>query len=273
MMSHSHRSRRSLVPRLEAVEDRTYLSGFAHPRLAAVRAMVTQIRTQAITTDPAGTAAILSALRGGAGSEFVQLIRREVPNLNAVIRSFIVGKRTHFNAPGVAVKLPNFQELYNGPKYDHLGATVAGAILLKNRQLELAGIVRGPFDEAVPGYVVFGLDRGAGGSIGPRFASRPGIQPDLIVTIQVNPFGRSASGTITDLTTGITTNIDSSRIRVEGATVRVFLDPGQIPSKRLPIAKYRFAMWTQNTLGGIESVASFVPESTMIRIGRQAGRR
>lgn len=262
--------RKSFTPRLESVEARTLLSGFAHPRVAAAKAFVAHLRTEAIRTDPAGVAAIMSALRGGAGSEFVKLIRREAPNLNAVIRSFVSGRRSQFNVPGFAVKLPNFQELYTGPKYDHLTATVAGAIVLKHHQLELAGIMKGPFDEAVPAYVVFGVDRGAGASVGPRFASRPGITPDLAVTIQVAPHGTSATGTITDLTTGAVTSIDPSRIHVAGPTVRVFLDTGQVPPKGLKLARYRFSMWTQNTLGGIDTVGSFVPETTMVRVGTQA---
>jgi hypothetical protein len=233
-------------------------------------AFIAHLRTEAITTDPAGVAAIMGALRGGAGSEFVRLIRHEVPNLNAVIRGFVRGKRAQFYVPGFAVELPSFQELYTGPKYDHLAATVAGAIVLKHHQLELAGIMKGPFDEAVPAYVVFGVDRGAGASVGPRFASRPGITPDLVVTIQVAPHGTSATGTITDLTTGTTSAIDPSRIHVAGPTVRVFLDAGQVPSKGLKIARYRFNMWTQNTLGGIDTVGSFVPETTMVRVGTQA---
>src|ERR1700712_4670176 len=111
-MSPPERRRRSTIPRLETVEARTLLSGFAHPRIAALHAIVTDLRSQAITTDPAGVAAILIALNGGAGSEFVKLIRREVPNLNSVIRSFVSGQRTQFKVPGFAVKLPNFQERY-----------------------------------------------------------------------------------------------------------------------------------------------------------------
>ena len=132
--------------------------------------------------------------------------------------------------------------------------------------------MRGPFDEPVNSYVVFGLDRGAGASVGPRFANRPGITPDMTVTIQVGPYGSNPTGTITDLTTGATTSIDPARISVAGPTIRVFLDANQIPSTGLKIARYRFDMWTQNTLGGLETVGSFAPEMTMIRVGTQ-GRR
>jgi hypothetical protein len=236
-------------------------------------AQIDRLVEHSITTDPAGVAAVLAALRGGAGSEFVKLARRQVPNLNAVIRGFISGKRSSFSTPGIAVKLPDFQELYSGPKYDHLAATLAGAILLKSHQIELGAIMRGPFDESVPAYVVFGLDRGAGGSMGPRFSNRPGITPDLLVTIEVAPHGVSATGTITDLTTGGTTPIDPANIQIAGPTVRVFLGTGELPSKGLKISKYRFALWTQNSLGDESTVASFLPESTMIRVGSQGGRR
>ena len=268
-MSHSDHRRNSFRPRVEGAESRILLSTAAHPHISMPTVLVTHTQPAAITTDPGGVAAITSALRGGAGSEFVRLIRSEVRNVNSVIRGFITGKLTQYIVPGFAVKIPNFQSLYTGPTYDHLAATVAGAISLKNHQLELAGIMRGPFNEAVPGYVVFGLDRGAGATVGPRFANLPGITPDMIVTITVAPQGASAAGTITDLTTGAVTSIDPSRIKVAGPTVRVYLDSSQVPSKGLQTAKYRFDMWTQNTLGDIDTVASFLPESSMIQVGRQ----
>lgn len=273
-MSTRDRRRKSFQPNLEVVEARTLMSGFAHPGSAvAARPFIARLRSHAIRTDPGGVAAILNALRGGAGSEFVKLIRREVPNLNAVIRSFTTGRRTQFNVPGVAVRIPGFQERFVGRKYDHLAPTVAGAIVLRNQRIELAGIMMGPFNEPVPAYVVFGINRGAGASIGPRFANRPGITPDLIVAIQVAPYGASASGTITDLKTGAVATIDPSRIHVAGPTVRVFLDPDQVPSTGLKPNRYQFTMWTQGALGDVETVGGFVPDSTMIRIGSQGGRR
>ena len=53
-----------------------------------------------------------------------------------------------------------------------------------------------------------------------------------------------------------------------------FIDASQLPSEGFPINHYRFAAWTQlvqyagvSSSGGISSVGSFAPESSMIPIG------
>jgi len=230
-------------------------------------ALVHRVHTS-ISIDPGGYSAILSALNGGLGSEWVKLIRAQVRNLNGVIRGFISGKYTAYSVPGLTVKTPNVQPQFVGQPYDQLLANVAGASVFKRNVLELGAIMRGPFHDPATSYYVFGLNRGAGASLGPRFASRPGITPDTLVTLTVGPFGSSASGTITDLTDGSTRSIDSSSIKINGPTIRVFLNANQFPSKGLPIKKYRFTFWTQTQPGtDISTVASFAPESSMIPIG------
>jgi hypothetical protein len=228
-----------------------------------------------ITTNPAGVAAVLNALNGGAGHEWVTLVRREVHNLGAVISGFISGKYVQYSIPGLVAKVPNAQSLYDGPGLDRMFLTEAGITLLKRRQLELAAITRGPFfDNSATSEVVFAIDRGKGATLGPSFASRPGITPDALVTVTVGPFGQNNSATITDLTTGATQTINPQNIKVAGPVVRVFIDASQLPSEGFPINQYRFAAWTQlvqyagvSYSGGISSVGSFAPESSMIRIG------
>jgi hypothetical protein len=221
-----------------------------------------------LQSDPAGYAAIVSALNGGLGSEWVKLIRSEVHNLGSVIGGFVAGKYTSYSIPGLTVKTPNVQPEFTGQVYDQLLVTVAGASVLKKNVLELGAIMRGPFHDPATSYYVFALNRGAGASLGPTFASRPGITPDALVTLTVGPYGSSASGTITDLTSGTTQSIDPSSIRINGPVIRVFLNTSQFPSKGLPIQKYHFAFWTQTQPGtDISTVASFAPESSMIPIG------
>ena len=122
-----------LVPGVEAMEGRALLSGLG-PALPGPRAAVAALRLGdlggTVVAPDAGRAAILNALRGGAGSEFVTLIRRQVRNLNAVLAGFIAGTRNEFAIKGFAVKTPKFQELYTGPRLDQLSATAAGAVLL-----------------------------------------------------------------------------------------------------------------------------------------------
>jgi hypothetical protein len=257
----------------EALEGRALLSGLGGlPSPGA--ASVGRIYGGAIKTDPAGVSAVLSALRGGPGSEFVKLVRRQVSNPGALLNRFSAGNTTAATTSGIAAQIPSIQGGFTGRHYDHLAATVAGAVLLPKNKLELGAILRGPEDEPVPAFYTFGLDRGAGGRLGPLFAARPGITPDALVTISVAPYGASASATITDRTTGAVTNIDPSQVQVKGAVVRVFVNTSLLPSQGRPVTQYRFAMWTSSQLnGGIETVGSFVPDATMIPIGVSRGGR
>jgi hypothetical protein len=140
--------------------------------------------------------------------------------------------------------------------------------VFKGNVLELGAIMRGPFHDPDPSYYVFAFNRGAGGRLGPTFAARPGITPDLLVTITVGPYGSSASGTITDLTSGATQSVAPASIQVKGPVLRVFLKTTQLPSTGQPLQKYRFAFWTQTQPGyDITKVASFAPNASMIPIG------
>jgi hypothetical protein len=216
-----------------------------------------------------GAAAILSAINGGAGHEFVTLIKREVPNENAVILKFESGAINQYTIPGFFVRSPGFQPLYTGGQFDRMLLVAAGAVLLKGNVLELGAIANGPFARSdATSQVVFAINRGEGSSLGPAFASEPGITPDALVTITVGPYQSSYSGTITDLTTGTTQAISPNDIQVNGPAVRVLVNSNQIPSKGLPLKKYTFASWTElSPYTGINLVGSFAPEGTMDRIG------
>ena len=193
---------RRATPTVESLEGRALLSGPGHALPALARpAIASRIHT-AIRVDPGGYAAILSALNGGLGSEWVKLIRAQVHNLSAVIGGFVSGKFTSYSIPGLTVKTPNVQPQFAGQPYDQLLANVAGASVFKGNVLELGAIMRGPFHDPATSYYVFALNRGAGANLGPTFASKPGITPDTLVTLTVGPYGSSASGTITDLTNG-----------------------------------------------------------------------
>jgi hypothetical protein len=228
----------------------------------------------AIATDPAGVAAVLSALSGGMGSEWVALVRAQVKNLGAILGGFVSGRYTSYSISGLTVKTPTVQPQFTGQPYDQLLPTMAGAAVFKGNVLELGAIMRGPFHDPAPSYYVFAINRGAGTRLGPTFASRPAITSDALVTLTVGPYGSSASGTITDQTTGAVQPIASSSIKIQGPVVRVYLNINQFPSKGWPIQKYRFAFWTQTqAVADIASVADFAPESTMIPIAVMKGVR
>jgi hypothetical protein len=218
----------------------------------------------------AGESAVLNAIFGGAGHEFVTLALREVHNVGAVVTGFETGKLTQLTVPGLTVKSPpNLQPLYTGLPHDPLALNVAGAVLLKHKTIELAAILRGPFT-TYPGttYIVFALNRGAGGRLGPVYASRPGITPDALVTVEVGPYGKSNSASITDLTTGATQSINPALISVAGPTVRLLVSASQLPSEGFSLSKYSFAVWTETQPNAtISQVGSFIPEDSMAPIG------
>ena len=234
-----------------------------------VAAALARLHEPKITDASPGETAFLNAIFGGAGHEFVALAQKEVKNLIAVIAGFESGAIKQYNIPGLAIKSPpNLQSGYTGLPHDSFALQAAGAVLLKAKKIELAAIVRGPFTTTpFATSIVFAINRGAGGRIGPAFASRPGITPDALVTVTVGPFGKNNSATITDLTTGMTHAI-SAPISVAGPTVRILLPASSLPSEGFTTQKYKFAVWTESQPNSpIQEVGSFIPEDSMIPIG------
>lgn len=220
-----------------------------------------------IATDPGAVSAIMSALGGGVGSEWATLIRRQVRNPQAIVRQFAGGQSSAFSATGITFRNPAEQPLFTGRPYDQLLPLAAGGAVFRGNVMEFATILRGEFRDPDTSYYVFAVDRGAGGALGPAFVARPGITPDALVTITVGPFGSSPTGEIRDLTDGSVQALDPSRIAIQGATLRVFLDAAQLPSRGAQLAGYRFALWTQTRPGSdVANVASFAPDASMIPI-------
>ena len=254
----------------EPLEGRALLSGagfrVSHASDAAV---VFRPHSRAIADSSAGEAAILNAMAGGAGHEFVTLAMREVHNIFGVVSRFESGALSQFTIPGMVFKTADWQPGYTGFPHDPLSLTVAGAVVLKNKKIELGAIVRGPFTTYPRTTdIVFAINRGAGARLGPAFAELPGITPDALVTVTVGPYGQSNSATITDLTTGTTQSINPSLIQVQGPTVRLLVSASQLPSEGLPLSNYKFAVWAEAQLdASYQNVGSFAPENSMIPIG------
>lgn len=250
-----------------SLEGRTLQSGLHHAMPVAHPAIIGHAHAS-FATNPAGVAAITSALSGGMGSEWVKLIRSEVRNLGSVLAGFISGRITAYSIPGLVAQTPNVQPEFTGQPYDQLLPTLAGASVFKKNVLELGAIMRGPFHDPATSYYVFALNRGAGSRLGPVFSGHAGVTPDAIVTLTVGPYGSSATGTITDLTTGAVSPISASSIRIRGPVIRAYLSTSSFPSMGLPLSKYRFAFWTQTQPGtDISTVASFAPANSMTPIG------
>jgi hypothetical protein len=259
-------------PACETLEGRALLSGLNLPG-PLQSALVQGVAHHSIKTVPAGVAAIKSALGGGPGSEFVNLLRRGVQNPAALLGQFTSGAKTAATAPGLVGRVATILPSFTGAHYDYQAIVAAGALLLPNQTLELGAILRGPNRSPAPAYYVFGIDRGRGASLGPIFPARPGITPDVLVTITLGPGNTNPSGTITDLTSGSVTSLSPASIQAKGSTLRVFVPAGALPSTGPPASQYRFAFWTQTQPGGgIETVGSFAPDTTMIPVGTSGGR-
>jgi hypothetical protein len=271
---HRGRSRRITThpPSCETLEGRELLSGLNLP--ASVGSGLSQgIAQHAIKTVPAGVAAITSALGGGPGSEFVNLVRSGLKNPAALLSQFESGATTAASIRGAAARQATILGSFTGAHYDYLAAVAAGAIVQSPSTLELGAILRGPNRSTAPAYFVFGIDRGSGASLGPLFSARPGITPDALVTITPAPNNSSVSAAVTDLKTGAVTPLAPSAIQAKGSTLRVFVPLSALPSTGAPASQYRFAFWTQSQPGdSIANVGSFVPDSTMIPVGTSAGK-
>lgn len=254
-------------PRLDGLEGRALLSGMV-PTVTPHR--VAAIRAAANTSDGSGAAAILSALRGGPGNEFVRIVRPQVPNLGAVLLKFQLGLIQEYAVRGAVFRTPKLLESFTGPKFDQLSAIAAGAVIRSKRRLELGALMRGPIDAATPSVYVFGIDRG--GATTAPIPGLPNHRFNATVTIVRDPNG-TLTGSVQDLNTGATTPIARSNIFVQGPALRVYVDPRALPSTGAALARYRFAFVARDsTSGGAETVASVAPTGGTILVGDLRGR-
>ena len=255
---------------LEPLEGRPLLSAVgAKPLHKASAPIVARLDTPKLSFNVPPVQAFSNAYFAGAGREFVAFAEKEFRTPPSVVAGFGAGTITHYKLPGIAVKVPNFQSGYTGPRHDTLALNVGGVVALKNHKFELGAIVLGPFTTApFTSTIVFGINRGDGQRLGPYYPSRPGITPDVLVIVTVGPYGQSSSATITDLTTGTTQSISSSAISAAGPTVRILLDASQLTSRGFTLKQYTFAVWTATEPNApIQDVGSFIPEDSMGRIG------
>ena len=251
--------RRSFVLSVEPLEGRIAMShaAIAPPRVALL----------ANSSDGSGQAAFLAAMRGGPGSEFITLIRKQVRNVTGLAVGFGSGLIQSINLKGFVAKQPYLLETYTGPHLDQFNPMAAGALYLSNGRLELGAIMRGPIDRAEKVTYVWGLNRGGGTPDSTGFGPT-GVPYDAYVSVTRENGVITAS--LTDLKTGVVTPIDSSSVRINGPTIRVFLKNPKtlLPSTGLPITKYQFAFWTRGgDSSGQSGLASFLPSNGTAQVG------
>jgi hypothetical protein len=258
--------RHGFVPRVEGMESRALLSG-----LGAWRPSVAMLARN--TRDGDGTAAILAALRGGPGAEFLAQARKHVRNVQSVLLGFATGARTKLEVPGFAAVKPGLLETYTGPRFDQFKPVAAGAVLLAGgKTLSLGAIVDGPIDYPLPVNYVWGLDLGRGSRN--LWAEHPGVKADTLIRVS-----RSATGavtlTLTDLVAGTTQELDPRLVKIAGPTVRVRLKLAQLPDAGAGVRAGTFSFWSESGPGGIETIGAILGDPSL-RIGtpgRSPGRR
>ena len=192
------------------------------------------------------------------------MIEKQVPisRVLTLVGQFASGARTEVALNGIAFRVATILSTYTGAHYDYQAVVAAGAVVLPKHVLELGAILRGPNRSLAPAYYVFGIDRGSGASLGPRFPELPGITPDALVTITADTNDTNPTGTITDLRTGAVSTISPSEIQFDGSTLRVFVNPAQLPSTGFPLSKYRFDFWVQSQPGNnFATVGSILPDN------------
>lgn len=266
----SQRSRRRrFEPGVSVLEGRQLLSTAAPNLESWLRSYAGSIpsalrRLPNIPTSPDGSGyqAILNALRGGPGSEFVSLIRRYVPNPTAIARQFAFGQRTEFTIPGFAVRTPKLLDSYTGPRLDQFNPTASGLVRQRTGEIVAGAIMRGPIDLPLEVRYVWGFDRGIG-QARPVFGGQADPRVDSLLTVIRSADG-STSARFTDLATDQATILSGVVIQIEGPTVRARLSPSTSAALGLNGSQVRYAFWTEGgTSEGRAAVGQFIPGSTI----------
>jgi len=259
---------------LEALEGRALLSAAGISAQHLTRpAGVVRASLPSLPGGGPGLPYILNALQGGAGHEWIELLLREQGS--AVSQRFPAGVATvpsvEYRVNGlVAEDPPYLLSAYRGRAHDRVAPMVAGAVVLKNDQIELGAIMRGPFTKFNGvDYLSWGINRGEGVSPSPALArSDPWLKADAVVTLAIGPNVSVPWATLTDLTTGKTQMLSLANVQVIGPVARVLLSANQLPSKGLAITQYQFAFWSESDLSATPGVlAGTAPRATMLPIG------
>lgn len=268
---HVERPKRKLWPTLESLEGRSLLSGgppvtadypgYGGPSPTPTPAPLpapppTPTPAPSAPQAPAPTAGPVAALpRSGFAS---------TPPPAAPPRA--KAHRIHtLTASGVVTKSPSFYSFYTGPRWAELNAIKASGKLVGGHTFVFTGTNQGKIDQG-PATYVWGVDRNGFLPPGP-FTGRPNITFDALVTVRVDSSLRPTA-TVTDLVSGATTTLPASAVRIRGATVRVKVPAGLLPSTGLPPSQYGFNYWPEATASpGSVPISSFAPESGDAQVG------
>jgi hypothetical protein len=164
---------------------------------------------------------------------------------------------------GIVTKRPHFYEFYTGEKAKSVNATRASAILsMRSNTFTFTGTVQGKINDTGDIYV-WGIDRN--GQLGPGpFQGRPNIKFDAVVVVTLDASLKPTAQVI-DLKSGIMWTLSAGSTSIRNKMVKVVVPASFLPSTGLAPSQYRFNFWPDYDTP--TAVASFVPESTDVKVG------
>jgi hypothetical protein len=169
------------------------------------------------------------------------------------------------HASGIVKKAPHFYNDYTGPKLAELNAVKASAELASDGSFTFTGTNAGAITTG-PAVYVWVIDRSGHLAPGP-FTGRPNIKFDAVVVVSLDS-SLTATATVIDESSGVTTVLPSGSVNIHGRTIAVTVAGNLLPSTGLTPSHYRFNFWPED--GGppaSSSVASFAPERTTALVG------
>jgi hypothetical protein len=183
------------------------------------------------------------------------------PPARSPIGSGVTGQ---LRATGIVRKSPHFYQFYTGPRLAELNAVKASAIRAANGNFTFSGTNAGAIKTGGVAYV-WGIDRN--GHLGPGpFTNRPNIKFDAVVIVTLDA-SRNATASVTDLSSGMTTNLAAGSVSIHGKTIKVTVPGSLLPSTGLPPSQFRFNFWPADNGAGSGAIASFAPGSTTVQVG------
>jgi hypothetical protein len=177
----------------------------------------------------------------------------------------VVPDAKKLNGPsGVVKKRAHFYEFYTGTMLSELNAVGAsGKLSRSGTTFTFTGTVKGKINNPLAVYV-WGIDRSGNLSPGP-FQGRPNIKFDSVVVVSLDS-SLTPTATVINFTTFSRTTLPAGSAQIHGKKVSVTVPASLLPSTGLAPTQYRFNFWPDNMTEN--GVASFVPESSTVQVGR-----
>lgn len=146
----------------------------------------------------------------------------------------------------------DFLPTYTGPHAADLDALSAQATF-DGSGFDFTATMAGNIGTTPGGFYVFGINRGAGTA---RFGA---LAPDLLFDAVVS-VSNDGTGFVSDLISGVRTNLGFESIRFDGASLGVSVAAALLPGRGRAPADFGFALWPRSPGSGTSTIADFAPD-------------